>query len=117
MSMEVEVFGALKGLVENRVYPDIAPVGTDKPYITYQQIGGQGINFLDLAMPGKKNSWVQVNVWAESRLSAAAITSQVEQALRSTATLQATVLSAPTAIHEPDTKLYGAMQDFSFWTD
>ena len=42
-----------------------------------------------------------------------ALARQVEDTMRTASALQATVLGAATAIYEDDTKLYGAMQDFS----
>jgi hypothetical protein len=117
MSMEAIVFAALRGLVNDRVFPDVAPPSTERPYITYQQVGGAGVNFIDGSLPGKRNARVQINVWADSRPLASAVARQVEDALRQVAALQPTVLSAPSATYEPDTKLRGTMQDFSFWTD
>jgi hypothetical protein len=38
--LEPLVFQALTGLVGGRVYPDIAPTNTPRPYITWQQVGG-----------------------------------------------------------------------------
>jgi hypothetical protein len=101
--------------VTNRVYPDVAPELTARPYITYQQVGGSGVNFVAAAVPSKKNSRFQINVWADSRSSAAALAIQVEDALRVVAALQTTVLGAPVAMYDPETKLRGSRQDFSFW--
>jgi hypothetical protein len=117
MSVESEVFNALKGLVSNRVFPDVAPDLTPRPYITYQQVGGEAVNFLDHTLaPSKTNSRIQVNVWADTRAQAAALAKQVEDALRATVALQTTVIGEAIAIYEDDTKLRGTIQDFSFWT-
>lgn len=114
MSIESLLFSALKGLVGNRCYPDVAPDKTQRPYITYQQVGGQAINFVDGSDPGKRNARMQVNVWADSRAQASALAQQVESALRASA-LQTTVLGAAVATYEPETCLRGARQDFSLW--
>lgn len=114
MSIESQIFDSLKTLVSNRCYPDIAPELTTRPYITYQQVGGEGINFIDSTIPSKKNARFQINVWADTRASAATLASQVEDALRASA-LQTTVLGAPVASYDPDTGLRGSRQDFSFW--
>lgn len=116
MSLETALFDALKGLVSNRVYPDVAPEGAARPYITYQQVGGAGVNFLDPTVPSKKNARIQVNVWADTRMAAGDLSRQVEDALRTTVALQTTVLSAAVALHEPETKLRGTRQDFSVWS-
>ena len=116
MSMEATIYGALRGLVADRVYPDVAPKGAALPYITWQQIGGDAINFVDPAIPSLRNARVQVNVWADTRPQAAAMGRAVEDALRTLAALQTTVLGAPLATYDAATKLRGTMQDFSFWS-
>lgn len=117
MSIENSIFAALKTLVSNRVYRDIAPqTVTTLPRITFQQVGGRSLNFLDQAtVPSKKNGRFQVNVWAADRETAAALSRQVEDALRADATLSTMVLNEPVAVFEEETKLYGTRQDFSFW--
>lgn len=115
MSMEAIIFAALKDLTANRAYPDVGPQGVGRPYITYQQVGGEPVNFIDSTVPNKKNARVQVNVWADSRLEAATIARQIEDVLRGTTALQTTVLGSFISVFEPDTKLYGTIQDFSFW--
>lgn len=116
MTAESLLFDALKGLVSDRVYPDIAPAKVTKPYITYQQVGGAAVNFVSGETPSKSNGRYQVNVWSTSRTATALLAKQIEQALRSASALQTTVLGAPVADYEPDTQLYGSRQDFSFWT-
>jgi len=115
MSVESLIFDTLKTLASNRVYPDIAPANTTRPYITYQQIGGSGVNFVDPTVPSKKNSRFQINVWDDTRLSCATIAGQVEDALRAATSLHTTVLSAPVASYEVETGLRGSRQDFGFW--
>lgn len=107
---------ALVQFAGGRVFPDVAPESTTRPYITWQQVGGESVNFIDSTVPGKKNARVQVNVWADTRLEAATLAELVEDMLRGVAALQTTVLGAPTSVYEPDTNLRGSMQDFSFWS-
>lgn len=116
MSVESQIFDALKGLVANRVYPDVAPDVVVKPYITYQSVGGSAINFLGSEIPGKSNARVQINVWADTRSAASTLALQVESALRGTTALQTSVMGAAVSIYEPETKLRGSRQDFSVWT-
>jgi hypothetical protein len=115
MSMLTILHGALAQFANGRVFPDIAPEGTDRPYITYQAAGGKPINFVERGVPGKKNARIQINVWADTRLEAQTLGDQIENALRELSALQTTVLSNAVAVYEPDTKLKGSMQDFSFW--
>lgn len=115
MSVEATIFNALKHLVANRVYPDIAPESVRRPYITYSQVGGKSVNFMSADLPDKRNSRFQFNVWADSRLDATKVAKQIDETLRQVKALQTTVLSEPVATVEPETRLYGTRQDFSFW--
>ena len=116
MSVEAIIFNSLRGVVSDRVFPDVAPQGAVRPYITYQQVGGEAVNFVESTAPNKANGRFQLNVWADTRMQASTTARQVEAALRA-APLQTTVLGAPFSDYEPDTKLYGAVQDFEFWYD
>ena len=73
MTQDELIFSLLKGLVSNRVYPDIAPQDAATPYVTHQDVGGDAVNFMDGAAPGKSNTRLQVNVWAQTRAQAKAI--------------------------------------------
>jgi hypothetical protein len=115
VSVETTIFEALRGLVNDRVFPDVAPEETQRPYITYQQVGGESVNFVDATVPTKKNGRWQINVWADSRLDAAPLARLVEDTLRVIPELQTTVLGAPIARYDEETKLRGMTQDFSFW--
>lgn len=117
MTVEASIFTALKTLVSSRVYRDIAPdTVTTFPIITFQQVGGQGVNFLDPTVPSKKNERFQVNVWGTDRDAVMALARSIEDTLRAYTALRTTVLSAAVALFDEETKRYGAMQDFSFWT-
>lgn len=117
MSARSIIYGALRGLVADRVFPNIAPEGTPRPYLTYQQVGGAAVNFMGNDLPSKRNARFQLNVWADTRLAAANLAHQVEDALRLAPGLQTTVIGAPTDDYEEDTKLFGTRQDFSVWVD
>lgn len=113
MTLESLVFNTLRSLVADRVYRDIAPqTVTDLPRITFQQVGGSALNFLESDAPSKKNARVQVSCWGSDRDSVAVLSRAVEDAMRPIAT----VLAAPVAIgREEETDLYGSIQDFSVW--
>lgn len=116
MTVEADIFNTLKGLVANRAFPDIAPLDTPLPYITFQQIGGEALGYVENTVPDAKNGRFQVDVWAESRMQCAALALQVEAALVQSAAFQARAIGAPSNQYEPDTKLYGSLQDFSVWS-
>ena len=117
MSVEAKLFAVLSPLFGGRVFPDDAPLDTQKPFATYQQIGGDVVGFLDQTVPSKQNGAFQINVWADSRASAAAITLQVESAMILATQFQASPIGGPIATREQDLKLYGAIQDFDIWSD
>lgn len=104
-------------LAGGRVYPDVAPDAPQLPYITFQQVGGEVLNFLDRTLPSKLNARMQVNVWAATRLEACALAQQVEELFQLSLTLQASPLGAAVADFEEVGKLYGFRQDFSVWVD
>lgn len=117
MSVESDIFNVLKGLVGNRVFPDFAPVTTQRPYITYQQIGGQAVSFLEKSLPSKKNGVYQINVWADTRAQGAALALGIEAALVAATAFEATPTGAPFGDFDADIPVYGCRQDFSIWSE
>jgi hypothetical protein len=117
MSVEAEIFTVLGPLVDNRVYPDTAPLNTPKPYIVYQRIGGRVITPLGRDIPDKQNARVQVTCWSATRLASSALALQIEDLMRTTEVFVAcSPESAPVSMNEPDMGLYGAAQDFTVWS-
>jgi hypothetical protein len=116
MTIEADIFTTLKGLVGNRCFPDVAPVTTVKPYITYIQIGGEAISYVENTLPDRKNGRFQVNVWADTRASASTVMLQVEAAMVQSSTFQARAVSAPSSDYDNDMLTYGSMQDFTVWS-
>jgi hypothetical protein len=110
--MEAIVCALLEPLVDSRAFPDKAPEGVARPYATYQQVGGDPLQFLDPTLPSKKNARVRVNFWAETRLEASAKGRAAEDAFL---LANHTKLTGMTALHDDDTDLYGTTQDFSVW--
>lgn len=112
MTPEDHIDGVLAHLADGRVYPDVAPLDTDTPYITYQVAGGEPINFLSGDRPDKQFVRMQVNVWSNHRAEAAKIGMLVEDALRSATALQVEVVSGRTSTYDEETDSRGTMQDF-----
>ncbi|MFM0326086.1 DUF3168 domain-containing protein [Caballeronia glebae] len=112
-SAEAIVYGALRGLVGDRCYPDVAPAGALRPYVTYQAVGGRSPNYLSNTVD-LQNARMQVNVWADSRSVANSIMQSAIAALTGPA-IKATTIGAPVSTYEADTKLYGSREDFSIW--
>jgi hypothetical protein len=116
MSVEADLYGVLNAICP-RTFPDFAPVSTMRPYVTYQQIGGQVINPIGNDVPNKQNGEFQINVWSNTRAEAAALARQIEAALRQSSAFIARPLSAPASDYDHDMEIYGSRQDFSIWSD
>lgn len=118
MTVETDIFTAIKAVVSNRVYQDLNDAATVVvPYIVYQQIGGESVSFLERANPSKKNGRYQISCWATTRAAAQALALQVESAMVTASTFDAKPIGAPTSVYDEDTKLRGSRQDFSVWSN
>jgi hypothetical protein len=98
-----------------RVYPDFAAVDTPRPYCTFQQIGGEVINPIGNVAPGKRNAYMQVNVWADTRLQALEISRAIEDAMRAATSFQARPMASVACDFDADIPVYAARQDFTCW--
>lgn len=115
MNIETQIYAALQALVGGRCFPDVAPEGTARPYITFLDVGGQPISFIDDALPNREFARVQVNVWADTRIQASDLGRTVENTLRALVSLQPDVLTGRAATFDETTQYRGTMQDFSFF--
>jgi hypothetical protein len=120
VSVETQIYAALKNLVGGRVYRDEADETVPTlPRIVFWQVGGPSINYLDSAtIPDKGWARVQINCWHTRRDDCNTLAKQVENTLRAVAGLQTTVEGAffaiPPAIGQ-DPKVFGTSQDFTFF--
>jgi hypothetical protein len=112
MTMEATLFNALK-VICPRAYPDIAPTSTVRPYVTFQQIGGDVLNPLDNSAPGKRNAVMQINVWSNTRAEAVALMDQIEDSLRTA--LVARPEAAKFNDYDYDMLVYSSQQEFRYW--
>lgn len=118
MTVEADIFNALKGLVSNRCYPDMNDSPTlTAPYIVYQEISGEAMVFLERAEPSKENGRFQVACWATTRAASKALAKQVETAMTMATAFQAKPIGGKTSVVDEDTKLRGTRQDFTVWSD
>lgn len=116
MTVEADIFDTLKGLVSNRCYPDFAPLGTVRPFITYEQAGGEAMHYIDGALPDKKHGRFEVGVYADSRTACAALALQVEAAMAAASAFQATAIHAPISDYASEVKIYSSTQNFSVFS-
>jgi len=116
MTIEATLYTALSPLFGGRVFPDIAPSGTAKPYCTYQQVGGTPVEFIEGAVASKDNARFQINIWSNSRAEAMQKMREVRELLVAPPIL-ATTQGAAVAEYDETSQLRGARQDFSIWFD
>jgi len=103
--------------VTSRVSADFAPVSTARPYVTFQQVGGDVLNLLENIPSGVKFAEIQINVWADTRPQAVQIANAIEVAMRAATAFFAMPMSAFIADFDPDVPVYGTRQSFSCrWT-
>lgn len=117
MTVGASIFTLLSPLVDGRVFPVTAPFSTQRPYITYQQIGGRVIVPVAQVVPDKQNGFFQVNVWCDVIDDADALALQIEAAFITADAFMAKPMAAPIDLHEPDLGLYAKQQDFTVWSD
>lgn len=112
--IEVKLVGKIKPLVDGKLFADVAPSGTVAPWATYQQIGGKATQYVEQTLAGVRNGVFQITVWATARSEATMKSLQIEREMLSL-DMQVEVVGSLRSTYEPDTKLHGAMQDFSIW--
>ena len=115
MSVEQELITLLKTVCP-RTFADFAPVSTQRPYCTFQAIGGRSLRFLDNSAADKRNSVFQVNVWGDTRLSSITLARQIEDALCAYSLFTATPDGEPVSDFDADVPVYGSRQDFSIYS-
>lgn len=111
--MESDLAALLQTLCP-RVFPDIAPTTAQKPYVTYQGIGGRSLRYVDNTAADKRHHMVQVNVWATTRKEANQLSRAIEDALCAASVFTARPMSEAVADVE-DEDLRGNRQDFDIW--
>lgn len=114
MSFESQLFGVLQAACP-RVFPDVAPLGTLTPYVTWQQLGGESLRFLDNTAADRRNVLLQINSWSKTRAEATALIRQIEDALCASALFIAKPEGEALSTYEADTALYGCIQRFSIY--
>lgn len=116
MSAESIIFATLRGLVADRVYPDVAPEGSELPRIVYQQAGGQPVQYAEGPLASQENARMQIACWAATRDAATTLAKQVEDALVAAPGCTVQPIGQRVSVYEEDTGLRGARQDFSVWS-
>lgn len=116
-TVEENIVATVGALVSSRVYPDAAPFGVDRPYVEYQQVGGEPILLYSREIASKKNGRFSISVWASTRMQAASIARAIEDAMIQATAFDAEPVGGPISQSEIDLGLYGMTQDFSVFFD
>lgn len=114
--MEADLYTLLSGICP-RVFTDIAPEETARPYVTWTGIGGQTIRNLDNTTGNKRNTLTQINVWSRTRLEALTLIRQIEDAMCASTAFLAVPQGEPISMFEEDDDLYGCLQRYSIWAN
>lgn len=117
MSLEADIYTATKSLVGNRVFPDVAPAGVAKPFIVYQQVGGEAVNLLSQTESSKKHGRIQFACWGTTRAAVSALMLQVESALVLSSLFAARPIGSSISTFDSEAGLYGSRQDFGIWSE
>lgn len=95
-----------------RTYPDVAPSGTVKPWVTWQALGGESLGFLDNTSADKRMTLMQISVWATTRLAAINLIRDIETAMRASSAFTAMPQGEAVSLYESDTLLFGSIQRY-----
>lgn len=112
MSFEADVIAVLK-TVTPRVHMDFARVTSQRPYVTWQQVGGDVVNYIGNEAPDAHLPEIQVNCWADTRAECMTLIRAIEVAMRGATAFTARPMGAAVADYDADVPVYGARQDFS----
>lgn len=114
MSLESALTAILK-TVSPQVFAGFAKTDTARPYITFQQIGGQSLVSLNDKLADQENAEMQINVWADSHSAAKTAIKKIESSLVEASTLTARPIAAAASDFDADMGRYCFRQDFTIW--
>lgn len=98
-----------------RVFPDVAPNNTAKPWVTWQALGGESLGYLDNTAADKRQTLMQINAWATTRMQALQIIRDIETLMRASGAFIASPQGEAISVYETDTLLYGCIQRFEIF--
>lgn len=113
MTIETDVHAAI-ATVCPRVYPVLAPIRAQRPYVTVQNVGGQPTYYMDRTPADKRVLRLFVKAWANSKPDAVTLARQIEAAMMAATAFTARVESELQDDVETDGEpwLYSELQEF-----
>lgn len=101
-----------------RVHIGTAPFDTKLPYVTWQHIGGDPLEWLDNTVADKRNAQIQINTWAATPLQAFQLIQVIEATLRAAMpALIARPLSEPIGAYDDADVASGYLQSYTILGD
>jgi len=83
------------------------------PYVTWQHVGGDPLDYVDNTVAAQRNAQIQVNTWAATPLQAFALLQQIEATLRAELAFIAQPLSEPVGAYDDADVVSGYIQTYS----
>lgn len=113
MSLETDVVTVLQTQCP-RVFPASAPVNTQRPFVTWEHIGGDPLRYIDNTAAAQRLALLQVNTYASTKAEALTLALALEDALCASTAFSARPSGGPRGDHsdEVEPALYWALQDF-----
>ena len=113
MTIESDVHAVINAVCP-RVFPVLAKVGVQRPYVTVQNVGGPAAYYLDNTPADKRMVRLFIKSWASSKLEAVALARQTEAAMVAATAVTAAVESELLDDVETDGEpwLYSELQEF-----
>lgn len=114
MSLEADVVAVLQGQCP-RVFPGGAPLDTPRPFLTWEQIGGDSLRYIEGTAAPQRLALLQINLWAATKAQAISLILAIEEALCTAPAFTASPNGAHQGRYEDavEPPLYGAQQDFT----
>ncbi|NIT56953.1 MAG: DUF3168 domain-containing protein, partial [Aliifodinibius sp.] len=109
-------FSSLTTLVGDHIYPQKIPQGINPPTVAYYRVSGYRVNDLQ-GYSGLENPRIQVDIISTGLDQRRQIADQVIDAMASSTTFKAVLISSPIDEWDDNTELYQRILQFSVWND
>lgn len=114
MTIETDLYSTLSndagvtGLCSTRIYPNLAPDGVTRPYVTYQMVTGERLSTIT-GVGDATRKRIQISCHADTYAAAKALAAAVETALEGGGYLELEF-----DLYDPDTQIHTVIVDWSF---
>lgn len=107
MTIESELYNSLSNFIDGRIYPSVAPIGTETPYLVF--IVPSKVNGDVLCGQAEKRISIQIDIYDKSLFKANELLGDALELLSHLEPESVIELSG----YEPDTELHRATVEFS----